>query len=192
MPGLLAYIRLHIGRELRSCEDSVDLAQSVCREVLAKRENFQYYGEGAFRAWLFTKALSKIRDRLRYYHASKRDIARLQRAHGTEDAADLHELLPSFLTPSQVAIGDEAMQRIEAAFEQLPEDYRQVITLARVFGLGHAEVAERLERSVAATRVLLHRALVRLAVLLSNREILDASQQASEQASEEIAENPPT
>ena len=38
-----------------------------------------------------------------------------------------------------------------------------MITAARIFGQSHAEIAKELDKSEGAVRVLLHRALVRLA-----------------------------
>ena len=52
------------------------------------------------------------------------------------------------------------------AFAQLPEDYREVITLSRVVGLSHGQIASQLGKSEGAVRVLLHRALARLSGLL--------------------------
>ena len=45
----------------------------------------------------------------------------------------------------------------------LPDEYRQVILLARIVGLSHADLAREMGRSETAVRTLLHRALARLA-----------------------------
>jgi DNA-directed RNA polymerase specialized sigma24 family protein len=52
----------------------------------------------------------------------------------------------------------EEFERIEAAFDQLSEEHREVISLAHLAGLLRAEIAERIQRSEGAVRVLLHRA----------------------------------
>ena len=54
----------------------------------------------------------------------------------------------------------------EAAFAELPKDYQEVISLSRLYGMSHDEIAEELGRSAGAVRVLLHRALVRLGFLM--------------------------
>lgn len=59
----------------------------------------------------------------------------------------------------------EELAALEKALGELPEDYREVILLARVMGLDHASVAAQMGRSETATRSLLHRALARLALL---------------------------
>ena len=70
-----------------------------------------------------------------------------------------------------VALAVEASlpwQRLEAAFDSLPDDYHEVILLCRIVGLSQNAAAERMGRSVDAVRNLLHRALVRLATLADN------------------------
>ena len=75
----------------------------------------------------------------------------------------------SLLTPSRVAIQAEEVAQLEAAFDELPDEYREVITLSRIVGLSHEEIAQEMGRSPGATRVLLHRALARLGRLLEKR-----------------------
>jgi RNA polymerase sigma factor (sigma-70 family) len=60
------------------------------------------------------------------------------------------------------------MQRVEAAFDELPEDYREAITLHKLCGLSHAEIAERLGRSEGAVRNLVYRGISRLALLVDS------------------------
>lgn len=165
LPGLLAYVRLHAGPLVLRRESCSDIVQSACREVLQKMDRFEYRGEPAFRKWLFVTALNKIRERHRYYQAAKRDVKR-EDPRGEEGRGDLAEILPAFVTPSQVAIAEEDMQRLERAFSQLSEEQRLVITLARIVGLAHAEIAEELGRSEGAVRVFLHRSLLRLGWLM--------------------------
>jgi RNA polymerase sigma-70 factor (ECF subfamily) len=52
-------------------------------------------------------------------------------------------------------------------FDQLSDEYREVITLHRVLGLDHEQIAARMQKSPGATRVLLHRAIARLGRLLA-------------------------
>ena len=53
-----------------------------------------------------------------------------------------------------------------ASFDQLSEEHREVITLARLVGFSHRDIAERMGRSEDAVRKLLSRARARLMVLL--------------------------
>ena len=167
LPKLKQFVRFHSGRVIRARECDSDIAQSVCREAVADRKQFRYGGERGMNQWLFTRAKRKIQDRVRFYTADKRDVARelpmsppgdrdsdvrLSRAH----PADAR-------TPDRVVIEGEVASRVREAIADLPDDYREVVTLARLEGLSHAEIARRLGRSEVATRKILHRALARLA-----------------------------
>jgi len=78
----------------------------------------------------------------------------------------------SIASPSQVAMSNEAANRMESAFDQLDDAQREVILLARIARLSHAEIAQSMGRTEQATRSLLSRALARLAGLL-DRESSD-------------------
>ena len=181
LPGLRAYVRLRVGPALRARESASDLVQSVCRDVLENIERFRYPGESAFKAWLYATALRKIADRAEYWNAGKRDVGRealaLDAPFGTSgsgggggDDARLADVYRSVCSPSHVAMGREAMDRLESAFEKLPEDYREVVVLSRIIGLSRAEIAERMGRTEASVRNLLSRALAELAGHLQDGE----------------------
>jgi DNA-directed RNA polymerase specialized sigma24 family protein len=69
-------------------------------------------------------------------------------------------------TPSRVLIQQKEFGDLEAAFEKLPEDYREVILQCRLLGVAPAEIATQRSRSENAVRILLSRALSRLASLV--------------------------
>ena len=170
LPNLRGFVRLRAGGLVRSMESQSDIVQSVCREVLENRERFQHGGEEGFRRWLYTTVLRKLGHRAEYYRAQKRD---LDRVSPLEDGGAEREVLESyrkFCTPSQALRTREEVERIEAAFDQLPEHYREVITLARLAGLTHAEIAEQTGRSEGSVRMLLYRGLEQVSELLESSE----------------------
>jgi RNA polymerase sigma-70 factor (ECF subfamily) len=161
LPALRVFVRLQLDPLLRERESCSDLVQSTCRALLENLGAFEYRGEGAFRHWLYTAALNKIRERHRYHAAERRDPRREQ--HDGDER--LGELYGSLLTPSRIAMARERVAQLETAFARLPADYREVILLCRIVGLSQDEVAARMDRSVDAVRNLLHRALARVAAL---------------------------
>jgi RNA polymerase sigma-70 factor (ECF subfamily) len=171
LPRLRAFVRLRAGGLVRSKESSSDLVQSVCREVLQDLDHFEFRDEPSFRDWLYSAALRKILDRNRYYRADKRDPDREVHPPPTSEREDerLFEAYRTVSTPSRNAIAREEIERIDAAFDQLPEDYREVITLARIVGVSHAEIARQMDRSEDSVRNLLSRALARLGSLLASK-----------------------
>ncbi|MBI5432628.1 MAG: sigma-70 family RNA polymerase sigma factor [Planctomycetes bacterium] len=158
LPGLRAFVRLRAGPTVRAHESASDIAQSVCREVLQNLSTFKYGGETGFKHWLYATALRKLQKRDEHWRAQKREAARVV---GDEQA--LLDAYRNVSSPSRRAMAKEELARIEKAFDELGDDEREVITLARVVGLPHKEIAEAMGRTEGATRVLLHRALAKLA-----------------------------
>lgn len=161
LPRLRAFVRSHLLPDLRAREASTDLVQSVCRELLEHRDRFRYRGEGEFRGWLFTTAIHKVREKIRFHHQARRDLRR-------EAPGDLPPLLTagSSTSPTQAAIAHEQLETLEAALDALRPEDRDVITLARLAGLPIANVAAHLGKAEAAARKQLGRALARLSVEL--------------------------
>ena len=160
LPGLRAFIRLRTGPQIRAQESCSDLVQSVCRELIEEWSVLDFPNDAALRSWLFTTALHKVRNRARHLHQQRRDVDREVRGTlGAELAAGYADLG----TPSAAAMTAEQIEQLEAAFDRLPEDYREVITLARLAGLPLAEVGERMGgHSQGAITMLLGRALATL------------------------------
>jgi RNA polymerase sigma-70 factor (ECF subfamily) len=162
LPGLRTYLRLRMGPVLRRHEQSDDLVQSTCREVLEHGDGFEYRSEAEFRAWLWVTAMNKLRDRIKFHGAEKRDTARVT----AESEERVERVALDDLSPSSILIQRERMARLEAAFDHLSEEHREVICLSRFCGLSHAELGAQLGKSQVAVRSLLHRALSRLATVL--------------------------
>lgn len=176
LSALRAFVRLRAGPKVRAYESESDIVQSVCRELLQRRSRFDFRGDSAFRSWLYTAALRKVIEKDRYHSAQKRDVGRrdasLEATNATPDVLSCYSVLA---TPSQDVAAREQMDKIERAFEQLSDDHREVLSLARIAGLPSAEVARQMGRSEVASRQLLRRAQVRLAMLLEAAERPDPS-----------------
>jgi RNA polymerase sigma-70 factor, ECF subfamily len=163
LPGLEAFVRLRMGAALRGMMTAPDVVQSVCREVLEDLGEFEFRGEAPFRHWLFVRAENKLREKHRYHHAGKRDQKKAMPMPEGTTAITAYRTL---CTPSKDLEVREAMRRVEAAFDQLPDDYREAVTLHKLCGLSHAEIAERMQRSEGAVRNLVYRGISRLALLV--------------------------
>ena len=159
----------------RARESSSDLVQSVCREILEHSERFRHPSEGAFKHWLFTTAQRKIQHRHEYWTAQKRGAVGEVPLDAEPDSSealgpDLMSRYRRFSSPSGVASLREQVERVEAAFDQLSEEHREVISQAYLTGLSRAEIAERMGRTEASVRNLVSRALAELAEHLEGGE----------------------
>lgn len=159
LPALRAFVRLRMGAELRAKEESCDIVQSVAREVLHHADRFQHGGESGFREWLFTTAHRKVVNHLVHFRAQKRD--------GGRNLVLPEELAGLVATPSKHASAREELAAVEAAFDALTEEQREVVTCSRLLGMSHTEIATRLQKSEVAVRKTLSRGLARLAAVLA-------------------------
>lgn len=108
-----------------------------------------------FRAWLFSIAHNTIANARR--SRSRRRAEPLPASwDGPAPDAD----------PAGLVTRAEELRRVLRAVEQLPEDRRHVVLLRFADGLSSREIAEVLDRSPGAVRVLLHRALRDLSGML--------------------------
>lgn len=159
LPGLRAWLAHHAGAAVAAKETPDDLVQSVCREVLERLEGdrIEYRGEAQFRQWLYQAAAHKLQNRRRHLHAERRDVRREVVASGTWE-----DHLARLSTPSAHAMRREDLACLESALAALGDEQREIIRLARLEGLSHAEIGSRLGVSESHSRVLLARAMARL------------------------------
>lgn len=164
LPHARAFVRLRIDAVTREMEDISDILQSACRELLAS-DAFEFRGELAFRSYLCQAALHKIQNRRRHYSAKKRD-AGVTRPLAAPDSQLEHIYRTTLFDPHRAAVRSEEIARLESAFDQLPDDYREALTFFRIAGMPIADLAKRIGRTEGATRTLLNRAMARLTSVL--------------------------
>lgn len=161
-----AFVRLRIDPLTRSRESISDIVQSACREVLANG-GFEFRDETAFRSYLCQAALFKIQNRYRHHAADKR---RPEASPLNLTSVGLEQVYrTTMFDPCRQAMRQEEIAQLEAAFDELPENYRQVLTLYRIVGIALPDLARQFGRSEAATKMLLSRAMAKLTTVLSRR-----------------------
>lgn len=162
--GLLrAFVRLRVDERTRQHESVSDLVESVCREVLKRRDRFEFRSEPEFRAWLFGAVANKLRDRWDHHDAERRNPARLQHQSSLEDVAEAYR---TTLDPVGNAMRREDCERFEAAFSLLTPIQRDVLTLRYLVGLDYEAIAAQLASTAANMRSIAARGRARLAGLI--------------------------
>ncbi|HEX5009332.1 MAG TPA: RNA polymerase sigma factor [Planctomycetota bacterium] len=169
LPVLRAWVRLRMGPGLAARESSMDIVQSACREVIQDISSEDFPSEGHFRCRLFQAVGRKLIDKARYHGAEKRDVAHVADLPGGALDEVVLGSYASLVTPSAIAIGRELAERLERAFAQLDDDERDIIVMAKLAGLSHAEIAAETGRREGAVRTALYRALGRLSALVEGQ-----------------------
>jgi RNA polymerase sigma-70 factor (ECF subfamily) len=143
--------------QLGDHHDAEDATERIFLAAFRALPDFNDQGS-SFRAWLFRIAHNTIAN-------AHRSRAR-KRTERLPD--DFERPAPDADPAGQVALADE-LREIRRVVAQMPDDRRQVILLRFVDDLSTNEIAQVLDRSPGAVRVLLHRSLRELAARLSAR-----------------------
>jgi RNA polymerase sigma-70 factor (ECF subfamily) len=157
-PAVFARVRSRLPSGLRRWYDTADIGQSVFAEVLRDLPRFEDRGERQFRHWLYLKAESKVKAKLRGELG-----VRGRRWQALLDDHDRAAVPAGGTSPSGAAAAAEERVRLARALDALSPAQRAVIHLRAQEGLPFADVARRLALpSPDAARVRYARALLEL------------------------------
>jgi RNA polymerase sigma-70 factor (ECF subfamily) len=151
---LLGFAHYRMGPELRGRYEAEDVVQETMLRAARDFSTFTYASPGAFYRWLTSIARHVMADLARHEGRLRRSPEELVALSGA-DLADT-------LTPSRIAAQREQIGQLVARLNDLPDDSREVVVLAKFEGLPPAEIALRLGRTREQVALLLHRALKRL------------------------------
>lgn len=161
-------IRRQLPRGLRRRVTIADVLQDACLAAYQVRDRLETDDADGFRRWLLAIVDNKVKETVRFHagtaqRALGREITRTRRP----TTRSVHGRGP---TPSAVAIGRETHDRLRAALQQLPDDYREIIRLTREEHLTLRVAGERMGRSREAAKKLYARAMRRLQECMDNDE----------------------
>jgi len=155
---LFSYLR----RYLNNAEMAEDAFQGTFLQVHLKNEQFQ---EGRkFRPWLYTIATNQAIDlqrRNKRHRMLSLDTG--GRKSGNEDLNSLVDLMASEEPgPRKQLEGQERSDWVQNAVADLPDPFRQVVTLVYYQGMKYREAADVLDIPVGTVKSRLHTALLKL------------------------------
>jgi RNA polymerase sigma-70 factor, ECF subfamily len=175
-----AYLRVlaraQLGRHLRGKCDSSDVVQETLMEAHRDFAAFQGSAEPELLAWLRRILAHNLYNEARRFAAQQRDTSREvsldQVRAGVEHSsvALARGLAADTPTPSQLASQRESAVRLADALDRLPEDYREVLMLRIFEELSAEEVAQRMNRTAGAVRMLQMRALQALREVMAEEK----------------------
>ena len=171
-PWLRLLAERQLSPALRGRIDPSDVVQQTLVDAWRGHEAFRGKTQAERLAWLRTilkRTLIRYdRDQLK---TVKRGQGREQQLQAALDRDSIRiEQLAVGREPDPRSLADRAEQMLQlaAALDQLPSDYREVLTLRHIDGLSHEQIARRIGRSNAATRMLWIRSLEKLKSVYGN------------------------
>ena len=152
IPRLTRWAHNRLPGWARGALDTQDLVQETLVQVVRRLDQFDPRHEGAFQAYARQALLNRIRDEIRRAQR-KPPGGQLETSHPSTGPSPLEE-----------AIGQQALERYEAALQRLRPEEREAIVLRVELRQSMAEIATALGKpSAAAAHMAVSRALVRLA-----------------------------
>lgn len=151
-----AWIHRVADRLLGDPRDAEEVTQDVLMTVVGKIGTFR--GEAALSSWLYRIAANAAYERLR----SRRSRAEVSLEPVLpvfdDEGRHVHPIADWSSHLEDPAVTGEVRSALERAIGRLPDEYRVVLLLRDVEGLGNEEVANTLGLTVAAVKSRLHRA----------------------------------
>ena len=158
-PELRRFARGRLPRQVRGVVDTPDVVQDTLLQTFTHLNGFEHRGEGALRAYMRQILVNRIRDEIR--RASRRPAG---------DAIEDEHADPG-QSPLEAAIGQQGVDRYEAALGRLKDDDRELVIARVELGLSYPEIAVSTGRTSAnAARMAVVRALVRLTEAMDEGE----------------------
>lgn len=153
-----------IYRFLGDYEEAADLTQETFISAYKSFDRFR--GDAKVYTWLYQIAVNHCRNRVRQRGRIRAlRIESLDQPRDWEEEGETHSREIADLThaPQTILEERELQQRILAAVESLPPEYREVVVLREMEGLSYNEIAEatRLSLDNVKTRLSRARAMLR-------------------------------
>jgi RNA polymerase sigma-70 factor (ECF subfamily) len=144
-------------RMTQNQSEAEDLAQEVFIQLFRKLGSFR--GESAFTTWLHRLTVNQV-----LMHFRKRSV-KLEQT--TEEGETPVQIVTGTANPNSMPVVDRIA--LDKAVGQLPPGYRTVFVLHDVEGHEHEEIARMLGCSVGTSKSQLHKARMKLRMLLKKQ-----------------------
>jgi RNA polymerase sigma-70 factor, ECF subfamily len=139
----------YVSSIVRNAHEAEDITQDVFVKLLPAIKKYEQRAV-PFAGWLLRVARNAALDHLRSWRQIPCDEVRVS-------------------DPGHEQVGSDRFRSLQAAFDRLPEEQREVMVLRHITGLTPGEIAEVLDKTESSIHGLHHRA--RLAVKDSLREL---------------------
>ena len=156
LPLLRQWAHRRLPPAARDLHETEDLVQLALMRALNHLDAFRSEGPGSFLAYLRQILLNQVRD----------EVRRVARRPRVDDS--VLEIADEGLggAPLERLIGEERLRAYENALAKLPQRQQALIVMRLELGLSYPEIAAEVGGTPDAARVMVARALVKLAELL--------------------------
>lgn len=154
---IYGFIRRYVGNS----EEAKDLTQDTFTKAFLKLEGLS--DPARFSGWLYKIALNECR--MRFRRRQRRQMVSLE-----ESQSETSSIERSDITPEREFAGRQSVDRLEAAFERLSAEQREVLIMKEFQGLRFHEIAEVLGIPVSTAKSRLYGGLKTLKTLMGDEK----------------------
>jgi len=151
LPPLRRWAHGRLPRQIRDLNDTDDLVQVTLLKSLARLDQFESAGPGAFLGYLRQALLNQVRDEIRRHQ---------RRPEHTE--IDFETDDPNAQTPIEQLVGSERVRAYEKALSELPKHQQGLIVMRIEFGMSYPEIAAEMGSAPDTVRMSVARAILQL------------------------------
>jgi RNA polymerase sigma-70 factor (ECF subfamily) len=152
-PFLKAIAAAELPEHLKTREDDSDLVQETLLKATRQADQFRGSTAEELEAWLRETLLNQIKDCIRFHGRQQRNV-------DLEIAVPVNGFYAHDPSVSELVRKAEAKELTQRALKELPEEYRKVLLLRQQMDLTFVEIAEQMQRSPDAVRMLWGRAIL--------------------------------
>jgi RNA polymerase sigma-70 factor, ECF subfamily len=132
-----------LARVVRNRADAADLTQEVFVKVFRGIKGF--HGESSLRTWIYRIALREASNQRRWWMRHQQQEIPIEQEVSAADGKTPVRIADMLVDPAEspydVALHQEARERVERALRQVPEPYRTTLILRDIEGFVYEDVA---------------------------------------------------
>jgi RNA polymerase sigma-70 factor (ECF subfamily) len=145
-----------VNARLSSIEDAEDVTTEIFLKIIDGIGSFTWRGI-PFGAWVFRIARNEV-------------VSHVRRQKSRASTTELTESTPAMIPDHSAAVEQQlTFEMVRKAIDRLPEAQRQVVSLRFLAGLSVAETASALSKTENNVKVLQHKAIAKLQVLVGRQ-----------------------
>lgn len=163
---LLLIANQEIPPDLKGKVGGSDVVQETFLEAQRDFHRFHGNSEEELLAWLRQLLLHNVANISRHYHQTEKRQVRREVSLDVAASELAEGLVAPTESPTEEAIAREERRQLQAAIDQLPAHYREIVLLRHRGHLSFDEIAQRTGRTAASARKVWARAVEQLQHLL--------------------------
>ncbi len=151
---------------VKNYQDAEEITQDCVLSALRSLDTFR--SDASLKTWIFRISINKIKDYYRYSSRRKRSATIVPLVNENNDQEKYEREIPDHWHPGVQLESKEEIELLFWGIDQLNENQKQALILAKLDKLKYAEIADIMSTTAKAVESLVSRAKSNLILILEN------------------------